>query len=103
MRYFVFVSSLWVSRDSSIQEVWCGRNSAEPSQNIKPFIDSMMDLWNIMHPNVLFKHPLDHLSKKEQWDLIPLEIKSYISSCCTANNCGKCFKCRELVENNIPQ
>lgn len=98
MRYFIFVASLWVARDSSVTEIWCGRNSAEPSGNIKPFIEDMMLLWTTMHPTVAFDHPLDHLSKTEQWNLIPKHIQPLVSWCITDSDCGKCHKCVEFKD-----
>lgn len=103
MRTFISVCNLWVAKDGRITEVWCGRNSAEPGEKLKPFIDQMMSAWSVLHPNVPFLHPLDHLSKREQWELIPPELKPLLSSCLHHRMCGTCHKCLEwlcLSENS---
>ena len=97
MQSFVGLASLWVAKDSSITEVWCGRNSKEPGEALAPFIDRMMAAWDVLNPTVPFLHPLDHLSKRQQWDLIPQEIRPLVSSCVLHRMCGVCKKCLELT------
>lgn len=97
MRVFVSVANLWVAKDASITEVWCGRNAKEPGPALAPFIDQMMAAWSVLHPGVPFLHPLDHLSKREQWDLIPLEVRPLVSTCMFHRMCGTCKKCLELT------
>ena len=104
MTTFISLASLVVARNPQITEVWCGRNKAEPAENIKEYIEQCMQAWAILHPLVPFKHPLDHLSKAEQWALIPKEIKPLVSSCIHHRFCGVCYKCREwlwLSENSL--
>jgi 7-cyano-7-deazaguanine synthase in queuosine biosynthesis len=48
--------------------------------------------------------PLEHLSKKEQWSLIPRDIKPLVRTCPanTITPCGVCSKCKEkekLIDN----
>ena len=95
MRVFISVCNLWVAKNLQITEVWCGRNSAEPGVILKPFIDQMMAAWAVLHPNVQFLHPLDHLSKQQQWEFIPPEVKPLLSSCIYHTMCGRCHKCME--------
>jgi 7-cyano-7-deazaguanine synthase in queuosine biosynthesis len=97
MRVFVSVANLWVAKTPQITEVWCGRNSAEPGVLLKPFIEQMMAAWAVLHPNVQFLHPLDHLSKRQQWELIPPDVKPFLSSCVYHTLCGRCHKCMEWV------
>lgn len=97
MRVFVSVANLWVAKDTRITEVWCGRNIKEPGSAIASFIEQMMSAWKILHPQVSFLHPLDHLSKREQWELIPEEIRPLVSSCVFHCMCGTCYKCLELT------
>lgn len=96
MRVFISICNLWVAKDASIRQVLCGRNSSEPSPDIAPFIKQMMFAWGVLHPDVEFLHPLDHLTKKEQLALIPAEVRPIVSSCIYHTNCGECVKCREL-------
>jgi hypothetical protein len=97
MRVFVSLANLWVAKDERITEVWCGRNSSEPGSSLAPFINQMMDAWDVLHPRVPFLHPLDHLSKRQQWELIPLEVRPLVSSCIFHRMCGTCKKCLELT------
>lgn len=99
MSVFVSICNIIVAREKNITEIWCGRNSAEPSDDILDYIERNMKAWNILNPEVAFNHPLDHLSKKEQMDLIPDEIKPLVSSCLYHNACGQCFKCKEYEWN----
>ena len=96
MRTFVSVANLWVAKDTAITEVWCGKNAAEPESALRPFIEQMMAAWAILQPTVPFRYPLDHLSKRDQWESIPIDVRSMVSSCVTYNNCGKCYKCAEV-------
>lgn len=97
MRVFVSVANLWVAKDVSITEVWCGRNAKEPGPSLAPFINQMMAAWDVLHPRVPFLHPLDHLGKREQWGMIPAELKPLVSSCIHHTMCGQCKKCMEWV------
>jgi 7-cyano-7-deazaguanine synthase in queuosine biosynthesis len=95
MRVFVSLANLWVAKDASITEVWCGRNSREPRPSLAPFINQMMDAWDVLQPTVPFLHPLDHLSKREQWELIPRDVRPLVSTCVFHRMCGTCKKCLE--------
>ena len=97
MKMFIGMAHLMVSRYPGIVEVWCGRNCDEPSPAIAPMIEQHMAAWAILNPSVPFLHPLDHLSKVEQMVLIPKEVRRYVSSCITHNNCGHCYKCKEYT------
>lgn len=105
MRTFISLCNLWVAKDESVIAVWCGRNSAEPGPRLKPFIDQMMAAWDKLHPDVPFLHPLTHLSKREQWNLIPPKVRPLVSSCINHRMCGTCHKCLEwtcLSESSLP-
>lgn len=97
MRSFVSVANLWVAKDRSITEVWCGRNAKEPGPTLAPFIEQMMSAWALLHPTVPFLHPLDHMGKRSQWELIPETIRPLVSSCVLHRMCGMCDKCLELT------
>ena len=97
MTTFVSLASLMVARNPRIKEVWCGRNSSEPSGDIKGYIERNMAAWALLHPTVPFLHPLDHLSKPEQWAMIPEEVRPLVSSCIYHSMCGRCYKCKEWL------
>lgn len=99
MWYLHALTTLWVVKDPDISEVWCGRHSTDlQDPNLRSFIDRMMGIWNLTHPNVPFNHPLDHLTKLEQWELIPDKVKLFVSSCSINSQCGICSKCKEFSE-----
>lgn len=97
MRSFISVANLWVAKDLSITEVWCGRNVKEPGPALAPFIEKMMAAWAVLHPTVPFLHPMDHMTKRQQWDAIPKEVRPLVSSCVHHRMCGVCKKCMEWV------
>ena len=97
---FVAVAHLWVVKDSSITEIWAGRNSAEVPVVHDPlnFKTQQLAAWNFMHPNIPFRHPMEKLTKIQQWESIPMYLRHLVSSCVIYNNCGKCFKCVEFQQ-----
>lgn len=97
MSTFISVCNLMVQRNPQITEVWCGRNVLEPTQDIREFIEKNMAGWNTLHPDIPFNHPLEHLTKKQQWDLIPENIRPLVSSCIYHKFCGRCYKCKEWL------
>ena len=94
--YFVAVAGLWVARDTSITRVVSGRHAEEPTLANKPTFDVLLSAWNVMHPTVPFEFPNGHLTKLEQWNMIPDNVKPLVSSCLTTPACGYCHKCKEV-------
>lgn len=45
--------------------------------------------------------PLSHMSKADQWDLIPDDVKPLVLTC-YKGVCGGCFKCKERIDAGIP-
>jgi len=47
-----------------------------------------------------FSAPLGHMTKREQWDTIPRDLKHHVHSCShrSKKQCGVCIKCLELNE-----
>ena len=92
---FHSIVSLWLAKDNSVKEVWYGLNKEEYSKVYKDF-QNIKDSWPILHPSVELKHPLVHLSKEEQWNLIPGDVKPMVRNCLFNFNCRQCKKCLEL-------
>lgn len=84
--------------DPNITEVWCGLRADEFLNNpdSKALYLKIVKSFKILQPNISFKFPLDHLTKQQQWDMIPDSIKPLVSSCLTHNACGFCKKCVEF-------
>ena len=97
---FVAVAHLWAVKDLSITEIWAGRNRSEVPvvRDVNDFKTQQLMFWHALHPNIPFVHPLEHMTKLEQWQRIPDELKPLVNSCVTYNSCGHCYKCKEIVE-----
>ena len=97
---FISVAHLWVAKDKSIKEIWSGRNSAEVPDptDLSIFKVREHNAWEFAHPNIPFHRPLEHLSKLEQWRLIPDIVKPLVKTCIYHKNCGHCFKCVEFQQ-----
>ena len=95
---FIPVSIMWVSRFPEITEVWYGLNNTEPSNSpiVQDSFDKCVKAWKTACPTIALKFPLRHLSKEQQWRMIPKHVRPLISTCLNNNFCGSCRKCVEL-------
>jgi len=94
IRTFISVANLWCAKDPKITEVWAGRHSGDIDGPARPA--NVFEAWALLHPNVKFYRPFEHMSKREQWNQIPDDVKPLVSSCFFYKNCGKCDKCLEV-------
>lgn len=91
------VASLRVMQKPKITEVWYGLHAGEPhAGSVQEDFIALRKTWEAVHPNVKLMWPLYHLTKEQQWDLIPEEIRYMVRNCYYLNNCGTCKKCLEL-------
>ena len=95
---FVPIAILWASRIPRITEVWYGLNNQEPSDMARKDFEKCVQVFKVAYPNVALKFPLRHLTKKQQWDIIPSNVQPLITSCLFNKFCGTCHKCLELKE-----
>lgn len=97
------LASAWVGTRPGFTEVWFGANSEDwPEPRRMAHMCRMMDGFNIAHPGTPFRIPLWHLSKAEQWALIPEHIRPLVHSCSQPVACGTCKKCLERIDAGIP-
>jgi len=93
-------ASVYCARHRDVTEVWYGLHMGEPhvpSARVEHV--TIIQAWKVLFPTVRFYSPLIHLSKSEQWDLIPDHLKKLVRNCSfPGKNCGKCSKCKELQE-----
>jgi len=94
VRTFFSVANLWVAKDPRITELWFGRCLEDVSPPNRPA--EIITAWNLLYPNIPWTRPLENVSKWDQWQSIPVDVRSMVSSCVTYNNCGKCYKCLEV-------
>ena len=119
-RYHLFsVAHIVVSRNPAFTEVWYGANSshADESERSREYSAQVLhdQAWKILHPTVKYSSPLEHLTKRQQWNLIPDQVKPMVVTCTqqfhnypvatpptisfeniTIRGCGRCGKCREF-------
>jgi len=95
---FVPVCMMWTSRFPSIKEVWYGLNNKEPSSIpvVQDSFDRCIKMWKVAFPEIPLKFPLRHLSKEQQWKMIPKHVQPILTNCLYNNFCGTCRKCLEL-------
>jgi hypothetical protein len=94
VRTFFSVANLWVAKDLRITELWFGRCLEDVSPPSRPA--NIIPAWNLLYSNIPWSRPLENVSKWDQWQSIPVDVRSMVSSCVTYNNCGKCYKCQEV-------
>jgi 7-cyano-7-deazaguanine synthase in queuosine biosynthesis len=84
-----------------IENLYYGLNNEDTSA-IDPVMRAKLEsVITIMAGKNKLKSPLDHLSKKEQWDLIPPDVQPLVLTCYN-KVCGICFKCLERINAGIP-
>lgn len=79
--------------DPSVSEVWTGLH---PGDRLSRERATAIEAWNILHPGVPWIGPFHHMSKLEQWEGIPNDIKPLVSTCIYNKKCGLCKKCQEF-------
>jgi 7-cyano-7-deazaguanine synthase in queuosine biosynthesis len=95
--YIFSVCHIFCSRYPEVKEVWYGLHRNEMDKEWKENLyRKKIKAWNFLFPDIPFYIPLIHLTKREQWGLIPDEIKPKVRSCIHDVPCGKCLKCLEF-------
>lgn len=94
LKYFIPIAAI-IWQTIPFKEIWIGRNVEDKTAQVLELVDNLQLALNYFAPGVLINHPLDYLTKQEQWDIIPKELKPLVVSCIYKNNCGRCFKCKE--------
>jgi len=94
LKYFIPIASL-IWQTMPFKEIWIGRNVEDKTQEVLELVDTLQTGLNSFAPGVVINHPLDYLTKQEQWDSIPKELRPLVVSCIYKNNCKRCYKCKE--------
>lgn len=74
-------ASLFAERLPHLTEVWWGCHKTDTHDDEK--WSRYREAWALMHPTCKVRQPLEHLTKKEQWELIDDEVKPFVISCYT--------------------
>lgn len=95
----------------NIEKVAIGRTKSDYSVDVEKRAIRGNKLLELFAPNVEKIYPLEHLTKKEIYDILPKEIRNMTWSCRTPiylnkntfQECGKCKTCLELkqIKNGI--
>jgi 7-cyano-7-deazaguanine synthase in queuosine biosynthesis len=99
IHWLMTAAHLYVNSRDDITEVWHGRSQDENRKMSSQKIDTYArheEAWRILNPKIKLFKPLEFLSKKQQWNLIPDEVKPLVNSCIYNNECGTCHKCKEF-------
>lgn len=96
-QYHVFLAAanFFCLGDTEISEVWTGLNK---DMLVHESWSKILNAFHILHPTVSWVAPFDHMTKLEQWNKIPEDIKPLVSTCIYHTNCGTCTKCQEFQE-----
>ena len=89
-----------------ITKIWSGRNLNESdiirSKEVRAAQRSIEMLADVQGIPVKVSCPLENLTKEEQFNMIPDEVRRHIATCVAIDNhgrpCGKCKKCHEFKE-----
>lgn len=90
------------ARPNTYTEVWWGMHQGESHRYYNHTVERRQTLLKVytahyqLHPNIIWRIPLEDKTKVEQWTMIPEHIKPLVVSCNTNNNCGVCKKCQEF-------
>jgi radical SAM superfamily enzyme YgiQ (UPF0313 family) len=113
------VAHIVVSRNPAFTEVWYGENSnhADETERLREYSAQVLhdQAWKILHPTVKYSSPLEHVTKRQQWNMIPDQVKPMVVTCTqqfhnypvatpptisfegiTMRGCGRCGKCCEF-------
>jgi 7-cyano-7-deazaguanine synthase in queuosine biosynthesis len=87
--------NLWIAHDRRVTSVLYGLEST-------PLNDMSADVLSRVRPALRTLHGVDieapfrHLSKEEQWGMIPAEVRPLVRNCTFSSDCGRCAKCKQL-------
>lgn len=94
LKYFIPIAIL-IWQTVPFKEIWIGRNVEDKTQEVLELVDTLQTGLNSFAPGVLINHPLDYLTKQQQWDIIPEQLRPLVVSCVYKNECKRCYKCKE--------
>lgn len=97
------LASIWVGTRPGYKNVWFGANSTDwPQPHRRERWERMLAAFNLAHPDCNLQTPLRHLTKLQQWELIPASVRPLVHTCNRQTVCGKCGKCLERLREGVP-
>ncbi len=99
--YISFFLGLLTVYNPQIKNLYYGLNDQDTTAVNPQMRGTMESFIGIMTGDNRLQTPLAHLTKAEQWELIPDDVKPLVLTCFN-KVCGHCFKCRERIDAGIP-
>jgi 7-cyano-7-deazaguanine synthase in queuosine biosynthesis len=99
--YIAWYLGLLTVYNPSITNLYYGVNSSDRSATPGAHRDRLEAMITLMAESNKLSTPLQHLSKYEQWNLIPTDVQPLVVTCFN-NVCGVCSKCKERITAGIP-
>lgn len=99
--YISWYFGMLATYNPGIKNMYYGVNSEDTSARDPAMRKRVADMILLMSGEDRLRTPLIHMSKAEQWALIPDDVKPLVLTC-YKNVCGGCFKCQERIDAGIP-
>ena len=99
--YISFFMGLLTVYNPHLKDLYYGLNSTDSSAVHADLRAALEQMIVLMAGENKMRTPLMHMTKAEQWALIPDDVKPLVLTC-SNNGCGGCFKCDERIEAGIP-
>lgn len=99
--YISFFLGMVSVYNPGIKNLYYGLND-EDTTAVNPEMRATMESFiGIMNSESKLQTPLSHMTKAQQWELIPDDVKPLVLTCFN-KVCGTCFKCEERIKAGIP-
>lgn len=99
--YISFFLGLLTVYNPKIESLYYGLNNEDTTAINSQMRGIMEDFIGIMTGDNRLKTPLMHMTKAQQWEIIPEDVKPLVITCYN-RVCGLCFKCTERINAGIP-
>lgn len=87
--------NLWIAHDRSVKTVLYGLENTPLNEMSADALSRVRRALRLLH-GVDIEAPLRYLSKAQQWDMIPAEVRPLVRNCYWRSDCGRCAKCKQL-------
>jgi 7-cyano-7-deazaguanine synthase in queuosine biosynthesis len=99
--YISFFLGMLTVYNPQIKNLYYGLNDKDTTAVNPQMRGTMENFMMMMTGDNRLKTPLSHMTKAEQWAIIPDDVKPLVLTC-FSKVCGKCFKCQERIDSGIP-
>ena len=99
--YISFFLGMLTTYNPQIKNLYYGLNDEDTTAVNLEMRGTMENFIKMMAGENLLKTPLSHMTKAQQWEIIPDNVKPLVLTCYN-KVCGTCFKCEERLKAGIP-